>query len=117
MRSWQKGQATTFADLALPFNKARLGRLRDHHHLRRENGGRWDHVVPPNIDEWGCGGAVFPTIIHLQPSPRRHFVDNTQYGNCLDFELGENRFELCLSLIATETLPSNDLTKCVRFYK
>ncbi len=42
-----------------------------------ENGGRWDHVTPPKIDQWGPGTRV-PMIV-VSPYARAHFVDHTQY--------------------------------------
>jgi hypothetical protein len=40
-----------------------------------ENGGRWDHVIPPvRPDGWGVGVRV-PTII-ISPFARRGYVDS-----------------------------------------
>ena len=42
-----------------------------------ENGGRWDHVTPPKIDQWGPGTRV-PTII-ISPYAKAGYVDHSQY--------------------------------------
>jgi phospholipase C len=42
-----------------------------------ENGGRWDHVAPPQRDEWGDGTRV-PAIV-ISPWAKRHFVDHEQH--------------------------------------
>ena len=42
-----------------------------------ENGGLWDHVVPPVIDRWGPGTRI-PFII-VSPWSKRGFVDHNQY--------------------------------------
>ncbi len=57
-----------------------------------ENGGRWDHVAPPKVDEWGPGTRV-PTIV-VSPFARKNHVDHTQYETSAILKLIENRFEL-----------------------
>jgi acid phosphatase len=42
-----------------------------------ENGGFWDHVSPPQVDQWGPGTRV-PGIV-IAPYARRGFVDHTTY--------------------------------------
>src|SRR5262249_6091419 len=42
-----------------------------------ENGGRWDHVTPPQRDEWGDGTRV-PAIV-ISPYAKQGFVDHTQH--------------------------------------
>jgi phospholipase C len=42
-----------------------------------ENGGRWDQVDPPMIDQWGVGARV--PGIEISPFARRGYVDHTQY--------------------------------------
>jgi len=42
-----------------------------------ENGGLWDHVVPPVIDRWGPGTRI-PFII-VSPWSKKGFVDHNQY--------------------------------------
>ena len=41
------------------------------------NGGQWDHVTPPVIDEWGPGTRVPLTVI--SPFAKKGFTDHTQY--------------------------------------
>jgi hypothetical protein len=41
-----------------------------------ENGGRWDHVNPPLVDQWGVGTRV--PGIEVSPFARRGFVDHQQ---------------------------------------
>jgi acid phosphatase len=57
-----------------------------------ENGGRWDHVTPPHIDEWGAGTRV-PAII-ISPYAKPHFVDHTQYETVSILSFIEKRFGL-----------------------
>jgi len=57
-----------------------------------ENGGRWDHVAPPAIDEWGPGSRV-PTIL-ISPYAKRHFVDHTQYETVSILNFIERRWSL-----------------------
>jgi acid phosphatase len=42
-----------------------------------ENGGRWDHVAPPELDIWGTGTRV-PGIV-ISPFSKHGFVDHSQY--------------------------------------
>jgi acid phosphatase len=57
-----------------------------------ENGGRWDHVAPPKIDEWGPGTRV-PAII-ISPYAKPHNVDHTQYETVSILSLIEKLFAL-----------------------
>lgn len=57
-----------------------------------ENGGRWDHVVPPAGDVWGPGSRV-PTIL-VSPFARRHYVDHTPYETVSILKLIETRWNL-----------------------
>ena len=57
-----------------------------------ENGGRWDHVAPPKIDEWGPGTRV-PAVI-VSPYAKAHSVDHTQYETASILSLIEKRFGL-----------------------
>jgi len=41
------------------------------------NGGQWDHVTPPVIDNWGPGTRV-PLIV-ISPFAKKNFVDHNQY--------------------------------------
>jgi acid phosphatase len=57
-----------------------------------ENGGLWDHVVPPTIDPWGPGTRV-PMII-VSPSAKQGFVDHTQYETVSILKFIELRWNL-----------------------
>jgi phospholipase C len=57
-----------------------------------EFGGRYDHVTPPKIDQWGPGTRV-PFII-ASPYAKANFVDHTQYETDSILALIEKRFGL-----------------------
>ena len=58
-----------------------------------ENGGFWDHVVPPVIDKkWGPGTRV-PAII-ISPFAKQGFVDHTQYETASILSFIEKRWKL-----------------------
>jgi phospholipase C len=58
-----------------------------------ENGGRWDHVVPPMTNNgWGNGPRV-PTVI-ISPYAKQGFVDHTQYDTLSILKTIEERFGL-----------------------
>jgi acid phosphatase len=57
-----------------------------------ENGGRWDHVTPPKVDEWGLGTRV-PAII-VSPYSRAGKVDSTQYETVSILAFIEKLFRL-----------------------
>lgn len=58
-----------------------------------ENGGRWDHVVPPvRSDGWGTGVRV-PTIV-ISKSVRNGYVDHEQFETVSILKLIELRFGL-----------------------
>jgi phospholipase C len=57
-----------------------------------ENGGRWDHVAPPKIDQWGPGTRV-PAVI-ISPYAKPHYVDHTEYETTSILALIEKRFGL-----------------------
>ena len=58
-----------------------------------ENGGRWDHVTPPNNgDGWGDGTRV-PAII-ISPLAKKGFVDHTQHDTSSILKTIEDRFGL-----------------------
>ncbi|MBE9013028.1 acid phosphatase, partial [Pseudanabaenaceae cyanobacterium LEGE 13415] len=40
-----------------------------------ENGGIWDHVAPPVVDQWGPGTRV-PNIV-ISPYAKKGYVDST----------------------------------------
>lgn len=58
-----------------------------------ENGGRWDHVSPPDANDiWGDGTRV-PAII-ISPYSKPGFVDHTQYDTLSILKTIETRFNL-----------------------
>ncbi|MGP6188894.1 MAG: phospholipase C [Vulcanimicrobiaceae bacterium] len=57
-----------------------------------ENGGRWDHMTPPKIDQWGPGTRV-PMII-ISPYAKAGFVDHTQYETVSILSFIEKLFTL-----------------------
>jgi phospholipase C len=57
-----------------------------------ENGGRWDHVTPPKIDQWGPGTRV-PMII-MSPYAKANNVDHTQYETVSILSFIEHLFNL-----------------------
>ena len=75
-----------------------------------ENGGRWDHVVPPvRPDGWGVGVRV-PAIV-ISPFARRGCIDSTEYETVSILKLIERRFQLA-PLSARDADPKiNDLTQ------
>jgi hypothetical protein len=77
-----------------------------------ENGGRWDHVVPPvRLDGWGVGVRV-PTIV-VSPFARKGAVDSTEYETVSILKLIERRFGLA-PLSARDRDPKiNDLTQAL----
>jgi phospholipase C len=78
-----------------------------------ENGGRWDHVIPPvRSDGWGVGVRV-PTII-VSPFVRKGAVDNHEYETVSILKLIERRFHLA-PLSARDADPNiGDLTPALR---
>ena len=57
-----------------------------------EFGGRWDHVAPPVIDQWGPGARV--PAIFIGSMVKKAYVDHTQYETASILSLIERRFEL-----------------------
>ena len=79
-----------------------------------ENGGRWDHVVPPvRDDKWGVGVRV-PTII-VSPFVRKGTIDSHEYETVSILKLIERRFNL-KPLSARDADPKvSDLTTAFDF--
>jgi hypothetical protein len=77
-----------------------------------ENGGRWDHVVPPvRTDGWGVGVRV-PTII-ISPFAQQDGIDSTEYETVSILKLIERRFNL-KPLSARDADPKiNDLSQAL----
>ena len=57
-----------------------------------ENGGLYDHVAPPVVDEWGPGLRV-PALI-ISPYARRGYVDHTRYDTTSIMKFIEWRWNL-----------------------
>jgi phospholipase C len=57
-----------------------------------ENGGQWDHVSPPVIDDWGPGTRA-PAIV-ISPWAKRGFIDKTQYDTTSILRTLEARYDL-----------------------
>jgi phospholipase C len=78
-----------------------------------ENGGRWDHVVPPvRADGWGVGVRV-PTII-VSPFVRKGAIDNHEYETVSILKLIERRYHLA-PLAARDADPRiSDLTTALQ---
>ena len=76
-----------------------------------ENGGRWDHVPPPKIDEWGPGTRV-PAIV-ISPFAKRKHIDHTQYDTTAILRLIEERYEL--EPLGTRDRDTGDLLNAMSF--
>lgn len=57
-----------------------------------ENGGLWDHVSPPKVDQWGPGTRI-PAII-ISPYSKHGFIDHTFYDTTSILKLIEHRYDL-----------------------
>ena len=58
-----------------------------------ENGGRWDHVAPPNTNAgWGDGARV-PAIV-ISPVAKKGYVDHTEHDTLSILKTIEDRFAL-----------------------
>jgi acid phosphatase len=57
-----------------------------------ENGGFWDHVGPPKMDQWGPGSRV-PALI-VSPYAKKGYVDHTVMDTTSILGLIENRYGL-----------------------
>jgi phospholipase C len=71
-----------------------------------ENGGRWDHVSPPVVDEFGPGTRV-PAII-ISPFAKKGFVDHTSYETVSILKFIEERWGLA-SLSGRDAVANNIL--------
>jgi phospholipase C len=60
--------------------------------LYDENGGQWDHVAPPKVDDWGPGSRV-PALV-ISPLAKRGFIDKTQYDTTAVLRTLEVRYGL-----------------------
>ncbi len=57
-----------------------------------ENGGFWDHVGPPKMDQWGPGSRV-PALI-ISPYAKKGYVDHTVMDTTSILAFIENRYGL-----------------------
>lgn len=57
-----------------------------------ENGGRWDHVAPPVVDQFGLGTRV-PCVV-ISPFAKKGYVDHTDYETVSILKFIEERWEL-----------------------
>ena len=74
-----------------------------------ENGGRWDHVVPPvRPDGWGVGTRV-PGII-ISPWSKGGLVDSNEYETVSILKLIERRFRLAPLAVRDADPAVSDLT-------
>jgi len=71
-----------------------------------ENGGFWDHVAPPHVDEFGPGVRV-PTLI-ISPFAKKSYIDHTVYDTTSILKLIEERFGL--APLGAREAAVNDLT-------
>ena len=76
-----------------------------------ENGGFWDHVVPPTIDSWGPGTRV-PAII-ISPYSKKKYVDHTQYETVSILSFIEKRWNL--EPLSTRDKNADPLSKAFDF--
>jgi phospholipase C len=76
-----------------------------------ENGGRWDQVNPPMIDQWGVGTRV--PGIEVSPYARRGFVDHQQLET--DSILTTIEQQYGLSAMATHDAKANALYSAYDF--
>ena len=74
-----------------------------------ENGGMWDHLAPPVIDQWGPGARV-PTLV-ISPFAKRGFVDKTVYDTTAILKLIETRYSLVP--LASRDAASGDMTSAL----
>ena len=79
-----------------------------------ENGGRWDHVVPPvRPDGWGVGVRV-PGLI-ISPFVRKGFIDSHEYETVSILKLIERRYHLAPLAARDANSAVSDLTPAFDF--
>ncbi|AGG90634.1 MULTISPECIES: acid phosphatase [Rhodanobacter] len=87
-----------------------------------ENGGWWDHVVPPKGDRWGPGSRI-PALV-VSPFAKKGFVDHSVYDTGSILRLITRRFGLAKlpglklreqAMIAAGGPPPGDLTAALQF--
>jgi acid phosphatase len=87
-----------------------------------ENGGFWDHAVPPKGDRWGPGSRVATLIV--SPFAKKGFIDHSLYDTTSILRLITKRFALPplpglqtrdAALAANGSPPLGDLTNALDF--
>jgi phospholipase C len=76
-----------------------------------ENGGFWDHVAPPVIDQWGPGSRV-PTFV-ISPLAKHGYVDHNIYDTSSILALIEHRWGL--APLSTRDAGANDMHAAFNF--
>jgi acid phosphatase len=76
-----------------------------------ENGGFWDHVAPPVIDQWGPGSRV-PTLV-ISPLAKHGNVDHNIYDTSSILALIEHRWGL--APLSSRDAAANDLHEAFDF--
>ncbi|MGD0688430.1 MAG: alkaline phosphatase family protein [Candidatus Bathyarchaeia archaeon] len=74
-------------------------------------GGFYDHVPPPQVDQYGEGFRV-PTLV-ISPWAKHHFIDNTQYEFGSFLKLAEETFNL--PSLGTRDVKANDMMNSFDF--
>jgi phospholipase C len=74
-------------------------------------GGFYDHVAPPQIDQYGEGFRV-PTLV-ISPWAKAHFIDHTHYEFSSLLRLAEDNFNL--PVLGTRDSTSNNMTNSFDF--
>jgi phospholipase C len=76
-----------------------------------ENGGFWDHVAPPVIDNWGPGTRV-PALI-ISPFAKQSYVDHNQYETVSILAFIEKRWGL--APLSTRDKNADPLSNAFKF--
>lgn len=78
-----------------------------------ENGGRWDHANPPEVDQFGPATRV-PAII-ISPFAKKGFIDHTQYETVSILKFIEERWGL--PSLSTRDAAANNILNAFDFTK
>ncbi len=76
-----------------------------------ENGGFWDHVSPPVVDNWGPGTRV-PAIV-VSPYAKNDFIDDTIYDTTSILTTIEHRWNL--QPLSSRDAAGNDMSNAFDF--
>jgi phospholipase C len=74
-------------------------------------GGFYDHVAPPEVDQYGLGPRV-PALI-ISPWAKHGYIDNTQYEFASMLKLIEDTFSV--PSLETRDVTANDMTNAFNF--